>query len=84
MRKFSAVAALLVCLSATPSFAMDCQKEFRVRVDAMMAEASKSSSLSDAIMVNRTRFALQGYDACMKGDMNAAKDYFAQAGKSGN
>ncbi|MDX2265565.1 MAG: hypothetical protein NW215_11415 [Hyphomicrobiales bacterium] len=82
MRKllvFAAVAAL----HAAPAAAMDCQKEFRTRVDAMMAEASRSSSLSDAIMVNRTRFALQGYDACMKGDMKAAADYFERSGRSG-
>jgi len=35
-------------------------------------------------MVASTRFMIQGYDACMKGDMTGAKSFFEQAGKYGN
>lgn len=83
VRKIYVCAVLVACL-ATPAFAqsMDCEQEFRVRVDRMMSKPDIRIPTRD--MVATTRFVLQGYDACMKGDMTGAKDFFEKAGKSGS
>jgi len=65
----------------TPAFAaMDCEKEFRVRVDRMMTKPDIRVPISD--MVASTRFMVQGYEFCMKGDMDQAKTFFDRASKS--
>jgi hypothetical protein len=66
---------------AVPAHAMDCQKEFRVRVDRMMAKRDIRVPTLD--MINTTRFLLQGYDACMSGDMVSAKSYFEKMRRQG-
>lgn len=83
IRKISAC-ALLVTFLATPAFSqsMDCEQEFRVRVNKMMGKPDIRMPIND--MVASTRFMIQGYDACMKGDMTGAKSFFEQAGKYGN
>ncbi|MDZ4792215.1 MAG: hypothetical protein SGJ17_13580 [Hyphomicrobiales bacterium] len=68
----------LASLTITAS-AMDCEKEYRVRLDKMMAKPGVPSS--DVIAT--TRYMLQGYDACMKGDTKTASEFFEKAGKSG-
>jgi hypothetical protein len=73
-RKLSA-AALALAFLATPALAMDCEKEFRVRVDHMM-EAPTAQTI---YFIKTTRFLLQGYDACMKGDMETATKSFEEA-----
>lgn len=77
--------AMLALSLAAPVWAqkMDCGKEFRVRVDRMMSEAQRPGSLAEAAMVNRTRYALQGYDACMKGDMKTARQLFERSQTAG-
>ncbi|MDX2264930.1 MAG: hypothetical protein NW215_08155 [Hyphomicrobiales bacterium] len=78
MKTIFGAAIALFAFTATAS-AMDCAKEFRVRLDKMMAKAGVPSS--DA--VETTRYMLQGYDACMKGDMKTAMEYFERAGRTG-
>ncbi len=78
MKTLFVAALALVSLSASAS-AMDCEKEFRVRLDKMMAKPAVPSG--DVIVT--TRYMLQGYDACMKGDMTSAKDFFERAAKFG-
>ncbi len=62
---------------ASPSVAMNCETEFRVRVDQMMSK----QTLSLAEKIEITQFALKGAEACMKGDMNSAKTFFDKAAK---
>ncbi len=78
MKTLFVAAIAIMSLSVTAS-AMDCQKEFRVRLDKMMTKTAIASS----DVVSSTRFMLQGYDACMKGDTKSAFEFFEKAGKSG-
>jgi len=80
-RKISAATLALAFLSA-PALAMDCEQEFRVRIDRMMAKPDIRVPISD--MVSSTRFILQGFDACMKGDMTSAKSFFEQSQRRGS
>lgn len=81
VRRLSAF-ALVFSILATPAFAMDCEQEFRVRIDRMMSKPDIRIPITD--MVAQTRFLVQGFDACMKGDMTSAKQFFERASKSGN
>ena len=74
-------AALASVFLAAPALAMDCEKEFRVRVDQM---AKPEIRIYSKDMVHLTRFALKGYDACMKGDMASARKYFERATRNGS
>ncbi len=82
LRTLSACALVLTFLG-TPAFAaMDCQKEFRVRVDKMMGEPKIHTRIDE--MVQSTRFLVQGYDACMKGETDSAHDLFEKAFSMGH
>lgn len=72
-------ASALTVLMAVPAMAMDCEKEFRVRIDQMMSK----QTISFADKVEITRFTLQGAEACMKGDKAAAQSFFEKAAKMG-
>lgn len=75
--------ALVLTFAGTPAFAaMDCKQEFRVRVDNMMAKPEWHTRIDD--MVQSTRFLVQGYDACMKGDMDNAESFFEKAFSMGH
>ncbi|NJM34445.1 MAG: hypothetical protein HC850_06735 [Rhodomicrobium sp.] len=78
-RTLSASALALALLTANAS-AMDCSQEFKVRLDKMMAKPTVP--VTD--MVNTSRFLVQAYDACMKGDMASAKTFFDKAMKTGS
>lgn len=78
-RKISA-AALALAFMAGPAFAMDCENEFRVRVDRMMEKPTAKTFY----MINTTKFLIQGYDACMKGDIENATKYFKDAESTPN
>lgn len=84
MKTMLALTGLAAAMLAGPAAAMDCGKEFRVRIEKMMSDPSRPQSLSEAVMVDRTRFALQGFDACMKGDMKSARSFFDKAGGAGH
>ncbi len=83
LRTLSACALVLTFIG-TPAFAasMDCKKEFRVRIDGMMAKPEFHTRIDD--MIQSTRFLVQGYDACMKGEMDSAKDLFEKAFSMGH
>jgi hypothetical protein len=81
-RTISAAALALTFLSMPAFAAMDCEKEYRVRVDHMMEKFSVQFPIKD--MVHLTRFTLMGYDNCMKGNMKMAHKYFDEAMKYGN
>lgn len=70
---------LALALMGAPAFAMDCEKEFRVRIDRMMSKPDIRVPISD--MVASTKFVVEGYDFCMKGDMDKAKTFFEKASK---
>lgn len=72
-------AAFAVLAFSTAASAMDCEKEFRVRVDKMMAKPA----VPNGDLPNGTRWVLQGYDACMKGDSKSALEFFEKANKFG-
>jgi hypothetical protein len=75
--------ALVLTFAGTPAFAaMDCEHEFRVRVDKMMGKPDIRMPISD--MVASTRFLVQGYDSCMKGEMDDAKSFFEKAFSMGH
>lgn len=75
--------ALVLTFAGTPAFAaMDCENEFRVRVDKTMTKTDIRVPIND--MVAGTRFLVQGYDSCMKGDMDNAKTFFEKAFSMGH
>jgi hypothetical protein len=76
--------ALVLTFAGTPAFAaeMDCKQEFRVRVDKMMSKPEFHTRIDD--MIDSTHFLVQGYDACMKGDMDNAKTLFEKAFSMGH
>jgi hypothetical protein len=76
MKTIFGAAIALMAFTAAAS-AMDCEKEFRVRVDRMMAKPT----VPTGDMIEMTRWSLQGYDACMKGDKKTATEFFEKAGK---
>lgn len=74
----TALGVMACALLPAAASAMDCQKEFRIRLDRM----SKAPAMTSADMIETTRWILQGYDACMKGDMKTAREYFDRTARS--
>jgi hypothetical protein len=82
MLRLLTASALILGVMQTPALAkMDCSKEFRVRVDRMM---SQGDTVPTKQMIYTTRFLLKGYDACMKGDTETARDFFEKTTRHGS
>jgi hypothetical protein len=82
MLRILTASALILGVMQTPASAkMDCGKEFRVRVDRMM---SQGEAVPTKQMIYSTRFLLRGYDACMKGDMETAREFFDRTTRHGS
>lgn len=81
MLRILSAGVLALAFAASPaSAAMDCENEFRVRINRMMGGPDIRVPIND--MVASTRFMVQAYEYCMKGDMDAAKTFFERASKS--
>jgi hypothetical protein len=78
MKKLAFVSIATLVALAAPAQAMECGKEFGSRASKMMS-ASNATSLAEAVMVERFRMLVQGYDACRSGDMKMALKYFDKA-----
>jgi hypothetical protein len=81
LRTFSAALLAVAALTGPAIAQMNCDEEFRVRVNRLHPNEPDDIRMPMEDMVAITRFTLQGYDACKQGNMEMARKHFDAAMK---